>query len=114
MLAAAAGPAGGRLAVRAGRFQLATDEQHRTTDSKGISTDEGKFGRQRFTLTFDSRVGYDDNTLGQPDTATVEVTFGPQHRQTATRSRPSTSTRRDSAFLNFALGGTYTAANLPR
>ena len=77
-------------------------------DSKDIG-DEGHFGRQRFTLTFDSRVGYDSNTLGQPDEAQVlvgtnAVTGKPVYRNV----NVDTS---DSAFLNFALGVGYTAAN---
>ncbi len=69
----------------------------------------GPFGRQRFTLTFDSRFGYDDNTLGQPDTATIVVGTNPPTGK-AIYPHVNVNTN-DSAFLNFALGVGYTAAN---
>ena len=76
---------------------------------------EGTFGRQRFSLTFDSRFGYDDNTLGQPDTATVDILDA--NGQVVRDSKGNIETRQihvntsDSAFLNFALGAGYVAVN---
>ena len=88
--------------ARAGDLDL----QSSISDSKAAAAvDEGHFGRQRFTLTFDSRFGYDDNTLGQPDTTRVITGTNPL----TTRSVNVDSS--DSAFLNFALGVGYTAAN---
>ena len=68
---------------------------------------EGNFGRQRFSLSFDSRFGYDDNPNDLADSATV----------TGTNAAGKTVTRQvgvntsDSAFLNFALGVGYVAAS---
>lgn len=90
-----------------------------TVSSKdmGNVVEQGNFGRQKFTLTFDSRVGYDDNTLGTPDQVTVAVTnpatglpvVNPTTGRIVTRRVDVNST--DSAFLNFDLGFGYTAAS---
>ena len=90
-------------AARAGDFTLPG-----TVDtSKGGDADEGHFGRQRFTLTFDSRFGYDDNTLGQPDSATIVATNAAGKNV----SRQVDVNVNSSAFVNFALGVGYTALN---
>ena len=98
-------------AVQAGDFDL----QSTADTSKGMSdmdtkgtVDEGHFGRQRFTLTFDTRFGYDDNPLAQPDTVRV-VTTSPTTGLPVTRT--VNENQSDSAFFNFALGFGYTAAN---
>ena len=65
---------------------------------------EGNFGRQKFTLTLDTRVGYDDNTLGRPDSITVAA-----NNQGGTRTVDVDT--QDSVFVNFALGIGYTAAS---
>lgn len=93
-------------AARASDFNL-----QNTVDAMGGGSgalpSEGVFGRQRFSLTFDSRFGYDDNTLAQPDSVTI----------TGTNAAGKTVTRsvgvdqNDSAFLNFALGVGYVAVN---
>ena len=83
----------------------------------GSSVGEGNFGRQKLTLTFDSRVGYDDNTLGTPDQITVAVT-NPATGLPLVNSKGQIVTRQvndnnqsDSVFLNFDLGVGYTLAN---
>ena len=95
--------------MRAGDFQL---KDFGGTDS--TPSGDGTFGRQRFTLTFDTRFGYDDNTLSQPDTATVDLTNAAGQivivngKPVARTVNVNTSS---SAFMNFALGVGYTAAN---
>ena len=93
-------------AVHASDFNL-----QNTVDATGggesSSPGEGNFGRQRFSLTFDSRFGYDDNTLGQPDSVTV--TGVNAAGKTVTRSVGVNQS--DSAFLNFALSVGYVAVS---
>ncbi len=69
-------------------------------DSKG-GGGEGGFERQRFSLNFDTRFGYDDNTLGQPDSAHIRNLAGKIVNVDVDSS--------DSAFFNFSLGVGYTA-----
>ena len=100
--------------ARAGDFDVKD-----TTSSKdmGNTISEGNFGRQKFTITLDTRFGYDDNTLGTPDSVTVAVTnpttgavvIDPRTGRVATRQVDVNSS--DSAFFNFDLGLSYTAAN---
>ncbi len=71
------------------------------------SVSEGGFERQRFTLTFDTRFGYDDNTLAQPDNFTTFVTNPVTGKRSTVTTDVDTS---DSAFFNFSLGVGYTAA----
>ncbi len=92
------------LAVRASDFDFRSTAAVDMDPAAGSNPGVGNFTRNRFNFTFDSRVGYDDNTLAQPDT-TVAFTNAAGNR-----------VRRDvngsgSAFLNFDLGGTYLAAN---
>ena len=92
-------------AARAGDLTL----ENTADTSKGGTTDDASYGRRRFTLAFDSRFGYDDNTLGQPDTARIlsgfnAVTGAPIYKDVNVDSSSS-------AFLNFALSGSYTAAS---
>ena len=100
--------------ARAGDFDVKD-----TTSSKdmGNTVSDGNFGRQKFSLTLDTRFGYDDNTLGTPDSVTVAVTnpatgaavINPRTNQIATRQVDLNSS--DSAFFNFDIGVNYTAAN---
>ena len=92
---------GAPLAVRAGTFDL-----NDTVDNKE-ATDEGHFGRQRFTITFDSRFGYDSNALAQPDDLKLAVGVNPITHKEVFQTVDSSG----SAFLNFALGVGYTAVN---
>jgi hypothetical protein len=94
----------GLPASRAGDFTL-----QNTTDSKDSkdSGSYGKFERSKWTLTFDSRVGYDDNPLSLPDTQFVPV-FNPNTGQVVLVERDTD--KQDSVFLNFTLGATYTLA----
>lgn len=92
----------GQATSRAGEFDLQS-----TTDSKGTTADVGHFGRKRFTFTFDSRFGYDDNTLAQPDGLRVQVGTNPSTGKPVFQTIQSS----DSAFINFALGFGYTAAS---
>lgn len=94
--------------LRAGELDLAgsTDNSNSSTvDGKGSTTvSEGGFGRQRFSVNLDTRFGYDDNTLGQPDTSTFV--------SAATKKKVTVDTNQtDSAFFNISLGVGYTAAN---
>lgn len=74
------------------------------SDGQGsTSTSAGNFDRQRFSFNFDTRFGYDDNTLGQPDTAAFLNTVT---KKTVTQNVDAS----DSAFFNFSLGVGYTAA----
>ena len=98
--------------TRADDYQLPTSSGDRSS-----SSGDGTFGRHRFTATFDSRFGYDDNPLAQPDTETIVVTnpltgaviIDP--KTGAPRTRNVDVNHDDSAFLNFSLGVGYTAAN---
>ena len=103
--------------ARAGDFDVKD-----TTSSKDFGKDfgntvsEGDFGRQKFAITLDTRFGYDDNTLGTPDSVTEVVTNKTTglpvlnaHGQFVTREVGVNTS--DSAFFNFDLGVTYTAAN---
>ena len=91
--------------ARAGDFEVkdATGGKEMTNTSG-----EGNFGRQKFTLTLDTRFGYDDNVLARPDTATVLVTPVPG---AAPLLRTVDVDQEDSAFFNFVLGVGYTAAS---
>jgi uncharacterized protein (PEP-CTERM system associated) len=85
------------------------------TDGKGASLDEGRFDRQRFIFTFDTRIGYDDNTLDEADEVTLDVVknglvvFNPKTGlpETITRSNNTPA----SVFVNFDAGFSYTAVN---
>ena len=100
--------------ARAGNFDVKD-----TTSSKdmGNTVSEGNFGRQKFSITLDTRFGYDDNTLGTPDRVTEQVVnpvtlqpvINPKTGQYVTREVDVDSS--DSAFFNFDLGVSYTAAN---
>ncbi len=74
---------------------------------KDSSVGEGGFGRERFTVNFDTRFGYDDNTLGQPDSVSTFVTNPTTGKRSLVTTDVDTS---DSAFFNFSLGVGYTAA----
>ena len=87
--------------LRAGSFDAPAEL------GKDGNVSESGFERQRFTLNFDTRFGYDDNTLGQPDNFTTVVTDPTTGKsRTVTTSVPTS----DSAFFNFSLGVGYTAA----
>ena len=66
---------GQAICATAHRCRRATTISARAAGSASPDKDKGNsdvseggfFGRQRFNLTFDTRFGYDDNTLGQPD-----------------------------------------------
>ncbi len=96
--------------ARAGDFDVKD-----SGSSKDVNTDlgEGNFGRQKFTLTLDTRFGYDDNTTGRPDQATQAVyTVSPiTGLPVQTGTRTVNVDQDDSFFVNFALGVGYTAAN---
>ncbi len=77
------------------------------TLGKDSNVSESGFGRQRFSLNFDTRFGYDDNTLGQPDNFATSVTNPVTGKRTIVSRDVDTS---DSAFFNFSLGVGYTAA----
>ena len=78
-------------------------DDYQSSSNKGNAVSESGFDRQRFTLTFDTRFGYDDNTLGQPDSVTfTSLATGKRVTQNVNTS--------DSAFFNFSLGVGYTAA----
>ncbi len=99
--------AGGTFAAHAQDFDLRSTANTSTdTDSKGGSSGagEGNFGRKKLNFTFDSRIGYDDNTLAQPD---LSVTFTNAAGKRVQRDTNAS----DSAFLNFDLGATYLATN---
>lgn len=84
------------------------------------SLGEGNFGRQKFTITLDSRVGYDDNASGRPDSvrlpvyatnAAGQIIVNPATGQaTLIGSKVVGVDQDDSAFVNFSLGLGYTAA----
>ena len=99
----------GLSAALAGDFNLQNTAEPDTKDissaeaKEATTTDAGIFGSRRFHLTFDSRIGYDSNTLAQPD---VNVTFRNAAGNLVSRSVSGD----DSVFLNFDLGATYTAA----
>ena len=98
LTAAATVPSGPALA---GDFDLKS-----TVDNKGIS-DSG-FGRKKLLFTFDTRVGYDDNTLASPDSVRAQI-IDPATGNVRTVTRDVE--QEDSVFLNFSLGAVYTAAN---
>jgi uncharacterized protein (PEP-CTERM system associated) len=78
-----------------------------TVDDKGATLDEGRFERQRFVFTFDTRVGYDSNTLDEPDQVEVAVldkATGLSHLRDRSNNPPN------SVFFNFDAGVAYTAA----
>ena len=95
--------AGGVSAARAGDFNLQNTVAAPDTDSKDSSNvDAGLFSPKKFNFTFDSRIGYDSNTLAEPETT---VTFTNANGVPVNRKiNPEAS-----AFLNFDLGATYTA-----
>lgn len=74
---------------------------------KDSNVSDSGFDRQRFTMTFDTRFGYDDNTLGQPDSFTTLITNPVTGKQSLVTTDVDTS---DSAFFNFSLGVGYTVA----
>ena len=65
----------GQAACAAGTARAGDFDVKDTTSSKdmGNTVSEGNFGRQKFTITLDTRFGYDDNTLGTPDRVTEQV-----------------------------------------
>ena len=88
--------------IHAGSFDSSDSSAGNITLDKGNASENG-FERQRFTVTLDSRFGYDDNTLGQPDSATfINVNTGKPVTEHVNTS--------SSAFFNFSLGIGYTAA----
>ncbi len=90
--------------AQAGNYDLGTSGSSASLDKGNSDVSEGGFfGRQRFTLTFDTRFGYDDNSLGQPDTVTL---INPANGKLVQRGVDTS----DSAFFNFTLGVGYTAA----
>jgi hypothetical protein len=78
-----------------------------TSDGKGSTLDEGRFDRERFVFTFDTRVGYDSNTLDEPDEIQVAVVdkAGATHIENRSNNTPA------SVFFNFDAGVSYTAAS---
>ena len=78
-----------------------------TSDGKGATLDEGRFDRQRFVFTFDTRVGYDSNTLNEPDEVQVAVLnkAGVAHIENRSNNPPN------SVFFNVDAGASYTAAS---
>ena len=88
--------------VHAGSTDLNDSSSSANIPLDKSTVSEGGFDRDRFTLTFDTRFGYDDNTLGQPDSATFLNLSG---KRVTENVNPSSS-----AFFNFDLGVGYTAA----
>jgi uncharacterized protein (PEP-CTERM system associated) len=85
-----------------------TFDLQNTSDGKGSTLDEGRFDRERFVFTFDTRVGYDSNTLDEPDeVATLVVNPTTGKISTVNRSNNTPA----SVFFNFDAGVSYTAAN---
>ena len=96
--------AGGVPAAHAGDFNLQNTVSPTDADSKdSADAGAGLFSPKRLNFTFDSRVGYDSNTLAQPSTT---VTFTNAAGEPVRRSVSGT----DSVFFNFDLGATYTAS----
>ena len=101
--------------VRAGNFDLnstvnpsASDTDSKVTLDKGNDDlGDGNFGRQKFTISSDVRFGYDDNTLGQPDSISFVATNPNTGKRVTETENVNTSS---SAFFNFDLGVGYTAA----
>ena len=89
--------------ARAGDFDVKD-----TTGGKEVNTSlgEGGFSRQKFTITLDTRFGYDDNASGRPDTGVAVVAL-PNGQLGLRRVDVDQD---DSAFFNIALGVGYTAA----
>ena len=93
------------------------DVQDTTGGGKEVNTSlgEGNFGRQKFTITSDTRFGYDDNTLGTPDQITVPVTNAAGQQVVNAKGFAETRNvgvnKSSSAFFNFDVGVGYTAAN---
>lgn len=95
--------------ARAGDFDV---KDTATGKDMQTSVGEGNFGRQKFTLTFDSRVGYDDNTTGRPDSVLQPILgLNAAGNPVITGYRRVDVDSDDSAFVNFALNVGYTAAN---
>ncbi len=93
----------GAAVALAGDFTLAN-----TRDDKAVTLDQGRFDRSHIVLTADARIGYDDNTLAQPDHVTT-VFIDP-----VTKQRQSVRQNIDtcgSVFLNFDAGIGYTASS---
>ncbi len=89
-----------------------------TTSGKDIGKDvnlgEGNFGRQKFTVTLDTRFGYDDNASGRPDSVLVPITaIDPATGFVVGtgKTREVNVDQDDSFFVNFSLGVGYTAAS---
>ena len=96
--------ASGVSAARAGDFNLQNTVSTTDSDSKDSSdASVGLFSPKRLNFTFDSRVGYDSNTLAQPNTT---ITFTNAAGNPVRRNVNGN----DSVFFNFDLGATYTAA----
>ena len=78
------------------------------SDGKGATLDDGRFDRQRFVFTFDTRFGYDDNTLDEPDEVAVAVINPVTGRETIVDRHNSVPA---SVFFNVDAGVSYTAAS---
>ena len=102
-------------ATHAGNFDLnstvnpgSSDSDSKVTLDKGNDNlGDGNFGRQRFTISSDVRFGYDDNTLGQPDSFSFQA-VNPNTGKIVTETQHVNTS--SSAFFNFDLGVGYTAA----
>ena len=108
----------GQAACAVGTAQAGDyDVQDTTGGGKDVNTTlgEGNFGRQKFTITSDVRFGYDDNTLGTPDQITVPITNSAGQQVFNAKGFAETRNvgvdKSDSAFFNYDLGVSYTAAN---
>ena len=77
------------------------------SDGKGATLDEGRFERQRFVFSFDTRFGYDDNTLDEPDHIAVAIINPVTNRETIVDRNNSVPA---SVFFNVDAGVSYTAA----
>ena len=87
--------------LHAGSFDSSDNGGNIALDKGNVS--ENGFDRQRFSVSLDTRFGYDDNTLGQPDSATfINLNTG---KPVTEHVNPSSS-----AFFNFDIGVGYTAA----
>lgn len=85
-----------------------TFDLQNTSDGKGATLDEGRFDRERFVFTFDTRFGYDDNTLDEPDEVQVEE-ISPTTGKVITVTKPNNTPA--SVFFNVDAGVSYTAAS---